>query len=69
LREELKEHEVRVTNVAPGATLTDSWAGTDLPSNRFIQATDIAKLLFDVYHLSDSTVVEELIIRPVLGDI
>ena len=34
LREELKPHQVRVTAVLPGATLTDSWKGTDLPEKR-----------------------------------
>lgn len=69
LREELKNEGVKVTNVAPGATYTDSWAGANLPESRFVQANDIAKLLFDTYHLSASAVVEELVIRPILGDI
>ena len=69
LREELKPHGVRVTALMPGATLTDSWAGVDLPESRFMKAEDIAKLIFDIYHLSDSTVIEEVVLRPVLGDI
>jgi short-subunit dehydrogenase len=69
LREELKNEGVKVTNVAPGATYTDSWAAANLPESRFVQANDIAKLLFDTYHLSASAVVEELVIRPILGDI
>ena len=69
LREELKNAGVKVTNVAPGATYTDSWASANLPESRFIQANDIAKLLFDTYNLSTSAVVEELVIRPILGDI
>jgi short-subunit dehydrogenase len=69
LREELKSHNVKVTSLMPGATLTDSWAGVDLPESRFMQADDIAKLIFDIYHLSDSTVIEEVVLRPVLGDI
>lgn len=69
LREELKPHRVRVTNIAPGATLTDSWAGTTLPEERFIAPADLAKLIFDIHHLSESTAVEEVVIRPLLGDI
>jgi short-subunit dehydrogenase len=69
LREELKNEGVKVTNVAPGATYTDSWAGANLPESRFVQANDIAKLLFDTHNLSASAVVEELVIRPILGDI
>ena len=69
LREELKPHSVKVTSVMPGATLTDSWAGVDLPESRFMKADDIAQLIFDVYNLSDSTVIEEVVLRPLLGDI
>lgn len=69
LREELKPYNVRVTNIAPGATLTDSWAGTDLPESRFISPNDLAKLIFDINALSESADVEEVVIRPVLGDI
>jgi short-subunit dehydrogenase len=69
LREELKPYGISVTSLMPGATLTDSWAGVDLPESRFMKADDIAKLIFDIYHLSDSTVVEEVILRPVLGDL
>jgi len=69
LREELKPHHVKVTSLMPGATLTDSWAGADLPESRFMKAEDIGQLIWDIYHLSDSTVVEEVVLRPVLGDI
>lgn len=69
LREELKPFGVRVTAVLPGATLTDSWAGVDLPEDRFISPEDIADAVFGAYSLSKRTVIEELIIRPQLGDI
>ena len=69
LREELKEHDIRVTAVLPGATLTASWAGVDLPAERFIQPADVAEAIFATYSLSPHAVVEELLIRPQLGDI
>ena len=69
LREELKPFNIRVTSVVPGATLTDSWKGTDLPPSRFMKAEDIAKSIWDIYNLSESTVVEEIVLRPVLGDL
>jgi len=69
LREEVKDKGIRVTAVLPGATYTASWAGTDLPQERFMKAEDIAQSLFDIYKLSDRTVVEEIILRPQLGDI
>ena len=69
LREEVKEEGIRVTAIMPGATYTASWEGTDLPKNRFMKAEDIAQSVFDIYQLSDCTVVEEIILRPQLGDI
>lgn len=69
LREELKNSGVRVSAVLPGATLTASWDGVDLPKERFIPAEDIASTIFGAYQLSPSTVIEEILIRPQLGDI
>ncbi|MFA0964772.1 SDR family oxidoreductase [Roseivirga sp. BDSF3-8] len=69
LREELKEHNVRVSSVMPGATLTASWEGVDLPEERFMKAEDVAEAIFSAYTMSPRSVVEEIIIRPQLGDI
>ncbi len=69
LREELKEHKIKVSAVLPGATFTNSWAGTDLPLNRFTDPTSIAQLIWAAYQLPDSTVMEEILIRPMDGDI
>jgi NADP-dependent 3-hydroxy acid dehydrogenase YdfG len=69
LREELTNTNIKVTSVMPGAVLTNSWSGTDLPKSRFIQAEDIGKMIYAVYELSDGAVVEDLVIRPQLGDI
>ncbi|MCB2407776.1 SDR family oxidoreductase [Hymenobacter lucidus] len=69
LREELKEHNLRVTAILPGATLTASWEGMDLPAERFIKAEDVAEAVFGAYSLSPQAVIEELLIRPQLGDL
>lgn len=69
LREELKEHNVRVTAILPGATLTASWEGVDLPPERFVKAEDVAMAVWNAYALSENSVVEELLIRPQLGDL
>ena len=53
----------------PGATLTDSWAGSDLPDERFMPVEDIAELAWTAWALSGRSVVEELRVRPMLGDI
>jgi short-subunit dehydrogenase len=69
LREEMKPFGIRVSAVMPGATLTASWEGVDLPESRFIPSEDVADAIFSAYRLSPRTVVEEIIIRPQLGDI
>lgn len=69
LREELKEFGIRVTAILPGATKTSSWDGSDLPESRFMKPEDVAETVYAAYALSSHSVVEELIIRPQLGDI
>jgi short-subunit dehydrogenase len=69
LREEMKPREIRVTTVLPGAVLTGSWKGTDLPEERFMPVGDIAETIYNQYCLSGRTVVEEIILRPMEGDI
>ena len=69
LREEMKPHNVKVTAVLPGATFTDSWQGTDLPEDRFIASKDVADAIWSAYCLSPRAVLEEILIRPQLGDL
>lgn len=69
LRQELLNFNIKVSNVMPGAVFTASWEGVDLPESRFIKADDIANVIFNAYSLSDSTVVEDIVVRPQLGDI
>lgn len=69
LREELKPHHIRVTSLFPGATYTPSWESSGLPEERFMDVKDVAKLIYDIYSLSERAVVEEVVMRPMLGDI
>lgn len=69
LREEMKPHGIRVTAVLPGATLTPSWAGVDLPESRFMKPEDVADAVIGAYSLSKNSVVEEILIRPQEGDL
>ena len=69
LREELKPRKIKVTSILPGATLTDSWAGTELPKDRFMQPEDIAAIVWNATQLSAGTVLEEILLRPLQGDI
>jgi short-subunit dehydrogenase len=69
LREELKEYNIHVTALIPGATYTDSWKSSGLAETRFMKPEDLAKTVWDIYGLSGSTVVEEILLRPMEGDI
>ena len=69
LREELKSSGLRVTAVLPGPTLTASWESAPLPPERFIKPADVAEAVFSAFSLSPQAVVEEILIRPQLGDI
>jgi len=69
LREEMKPHFVKVTAILPGAVLTDSWGDYDNSSNRIMLAEDIATMILTSSQLSPGACVEEIIIRPQLGDL
>jgi len=69
MRDELKSKGVRVTLVCPGATFTPSWDGSGVTAERIMPAEDIGRAILDVYRLGRRTVVEEIILRPQLGDL
>jgi short-subunit dehydrogenase len=69
LREEMKSYNIKVTSVLPGATLTASWDGVDIPPERFMKSEDVASSIWNAYIMSSRTVVEEIILRPQMGDI
>jgi short-subunit dehydrogenase len=69
LREEMKPFNVKVTNVLPGAAFTDSWAGSGIDPLRIMEAADIVKMMVAAADLSPQACVEEIILRPQLGDL
>ncbi len=69
LREELKDNAIKVTSVLPGATWSNSWAGINLPRERLMEANDIAIAIWGALQMSTSAVVEEIVLRPQLGDL
>jgi short-subunit dehydrogenase len=69
LREELKSKGIKVTAVLPGATWSDSWAGADFPHSRLMDAEDIALAVWSAWQMGPSAVVEEILVRPQLGDL
>lgn len=69
LREEMKDKGIRVTSIMPGATWSDSWKGADFSEDRLMQPEDVAIAVKSAWKMSPSAVVEEIILRPQLGDL
>jgi len=69
LRLELKDKGIKVTAVCPGAVYTNSWAGSGVDPKRIMESEDIAKMVFAAAHLSPQAVVEDIVMRPQLGDL
>lgn len=69
LREEMKTFNVKVTAVYPGAAYTDSWAGSGVSEQRIMEANDIAQMIFAASQLSQQACVEDIVLRPQLGDL
>lgn len=69
LREEMKSYNIKVTAVLPGATYTGSWDGSGINPQRIMEANDVAKMVFACSQVSPMAVVEDIVIRPQLGDL
>ena len=69
LREEMKPHGIKVTAVYPGAAYTDSWAGSGVDLKRIMEAKDIVTMVYAATQLSPQACVEDIILRPQLGDL
>lgn len=69
LRHEMKTYGIKVTAVYPGAAYTDSWKNSGVDPKRIMQADDIARLIYAAAQLSPQACVEDIIVRPQLGDL
>ena len=69
VRAETKAVGVRVCLVHPGATWSPSWSASGVAPERIMPAADVARAFLDVYRLTRTTVVEEIVLRPQLGDL
>jgi short-subunit dehydrogenase len=69
LRDEMKQFGVKVTAVFPGAAYTASWDASGVDPQRIMTANDIAEMIFAAANLSPQACVEEIVIRPQLGDL
>ena len=65
-----KECNVRITNVMPGAVYTPMWGEVPDPMKSFMMMPeDISASIVNAYFLPQRTSVEELVLRPIGGDI
>jgi short-subunit dehydrogenase len=69
MRLEMQPHGVKVTAILPGSTLTSSWDGTNVETDKFILPDDIAASLMNAYKMSNGANVNEIIIKPVFGQV
>ncbi len=69
LREELKPYNIKVTSVYPGAVYTSSWEGSGIARQRIMEVNDIADMVLAASKLSPQACVEEIVVRPILGDV
>ncbi|TXB64624.1 SDR family NAD(P)-dependent oxidoreductase [Vicingus serpentipes] len=64
LREEMREHNVKVTAIYPGSINTSSWDGIIAPKEKFVQPEDIAKTIKTCLSISKNANIEEIVINP-----
>ncbi len=71
LREEVRQYNIRIIDIIPGATRTSIWPERALEkySNRMMSPDDIGKFVYDLYMIDSNLVPEEIIIRPMKGDL
>ncbi len=69
LRAELKDKDIKVTAILPGATWSRSWEGADLPADRLMDPEHVAEMVYAAWDLPPKSTVEEIIIRPQEGDL
>jgi len=69
LREEWKEENIKVTALLPGATWSRSWADSGIDPSRIMQANDVAQAVKSIWEMPATALVEELVLRPPLGDL
>jgi short-subunit dehydrogenase len=69
LREEMKPYHIKVTTVFPGAVYTSSWKDSGVLPQRIMEANDIGDMVYAASLLSPQACVEDIVIRPILGDL
>jgi len=71
LREEVRDYNIRVMNIIPGVTETPMWSREvrEKEGSRMMNAESIARIMVSSFLHKDNVVTEEIVVRPVGGDI
>lgn len=71
LREEVRKYNIRVINVYPAATNTDIWSDDvrTKQADRMMKASEVAKSILSIYKQTGNIVTEEIVLRPIEGDL
>ncbi|UCH65788.1 MAG: SDR family oxidoreductase [Ignavibacterium sp.] len=71
LREEVRDYNIRVINITPGATESAMWTREmrEEHNHRMMNPESVARLMVSAFLQKDNIVTEEIIVRPIEGDI
>jgi len=71
LRTELRKYNIKITNILPGATDTPMWspASRQKYGTRMMSPRDIAEIVVQAANQPKKVVIEDMIIRPIKGDL
>jgi short-subunit dehydrogenase len=71
LREEVRDSNIRVINIIPGSTETPIWSRNVREENqeRMMKPESIARVIVSSFLHKDNIVPEEIILRPLHGDL
>ena len=71
LREEVRDKGIKVVAMMPGAVETPSWSEEERNEyhERMMQPEDIARAVIDILNQPQRAMVEEIILRPIGGDL
>ncbi|EHQ25291.1 SDR family oxidoreductase [Mucilaginibacter paludis] len=69
MRLEMQDYGVKVTTLLPGSTLTESWKDTGLSPDRFVSPDDVASSIIAAWKMSKGANIDEIVIKPVWGQV
>jgi len=71
MREEVRKHNIRVINIVPGATETSMWSQEvrKEKGDKMMNPESIARIIVSAYLQKDNLVTEEIVLRPITGDL